>query len=64
MPRIRPKFDNVQYQIWTIFPDGTEDLAATFKYEKAANKYITKWRDECALKNVRLELRVSRNNVL
>lgn len=62
--RNRPKFNDVQYQVWAKYPDQTEEMVATFKYAKAAEKYITKWTPECQEKNVTLEIKEGRPTVL
>ena len=64
MSKNRPKFTEIEYQVWTIMPDETEELVAKFKYAKAANKYITKWTDICTEKGISLVLREKHNDVL
>ena len=64
MPKNRKKFTEIEYQIWVLYPDGTEEITQTFKYEKPAKNYITKWTPICEEKNIKLDLREARPNVL
>lgn len=60
MPRNRKKFNEIAYKVFAVYNDETEELIKTFKYKKAADRFVA----DHTVDNGRFEVREVPVNVL